>query len=235
MPLNGKMHGGHRERLKDRFLRDGLENFEEHNILELMLFYVIPQRDTNELAHSLLTRFGSLEGVLNADVEALREADGIGEHAALFLNLFSGLMDAYIDDRKQNETITGTKNIIDFAVRKLAFSEMECLIVCFIDNKQTLLNWHYVQEGYIGADTLDTKSLVRMFIGTNTTRAILVRNYLKGKAKFGQTDLKIVKESAVALKRVGVKLADYIVVGSDRKYAALTSTPEVEHYKMFLG
>ena len=96
MSSDGKKHGGHRDRLRERFIRDGLDGFEEHNILEMLLFYPIPQKDTNELAHALLDRFGSLESVFNATPEELMQIDGVGEHTARFLSMFSKTIDARI-------------------------------------------------------------------------------------------------------------------------------------------
>ena len=81
------VHDGHRERLRQRFLRHGLDSFDDHNVLELLLFYCLPRRDTNELAHHLLERFGSLAGVFDARYEELLKTEGIGENAALLLTL----------------------------------------------------------------------------------------------------------------------------------------------------
>ena len=78
-------HAGHRSRMKNRFLKTGLDSFEPHEVLELLLFYAIPKRDTNKIAHDLIENFGSIAGVLNAPYELLIQIDGIGEHAAILL------------------------------------------------------------------------------------------------------------------------------------------------------
>ena len=90
------MHDGHRERLRERFLREGLDSFEDHNILELLLFYVIPRKDTNELAHLLLDRFGSLSAVLEAPYEELKTVPGIGELSASLLCLIPEISRKYL-------------------------------------------------------------------------------------------------------------------------------------------
>lgn len=82
------LHKGHRKRVKEKFHKSGLSVFEEHEVLELILFYAVPQRDTNELAHKLIRKFGSVRNVLEAPYELLMQEDGIGESIALFLNLF---------------------------------------------------------------------------------------------------------------------------------------------------
>lgn len=84
------VHEGHRQRLRDRFLKEGLDGFAPHNVLELLLFYAVPQRDTNELAHRLLARFGSLSGVLDADFDELCQVEGVGANVATLLKLVPG-------------------------------------------------------------------------------------------------------------------------------------------------
>lgn len=227
MPLDGKKHGGHRDRLRERFLRDGLDSFEEHNILELLLFYPIPQKDTNELAHALLDRFGSMEGVFNAGVGQLMQVDGVGEHTALFLSLFSEMTASYIEDRRQNEIIIGMRGITEFVVRKLTYSPTECLLIIFIDNKQCMLNWHYLQEGTVSDDNLDIRTIMRMLMGTNTTHVLLARNYLKGKCSLKKTDLSLASQVSDALRGIGVQLFDYIVVGSNNAVVTLNGNADL--------
>ncbi len=234
MPSAEHMHGGHRSRLRERFIREGLDKFEEHNILELILFYSIPQRDTNELAHSLLNRFGSLEGVFSAQPDELMQMEGVGEHTARFLHLYSDLIEVYLSDRQQNEIIRGNQNIIEFAVRKLAYCGIESLMILFIDNKQSLLSWHLIQEGLVSPEAVDKRSLIRMLMGTQATHVIIAHHYPKGKAKFGKPDQVMIREIAEALRTIGVGIHDYVVVGRDRSYLTVSSSPEAELYRFFL-
>ena len=84
-------HDGHRSRMRERFRREGLNGFADHEALELMLFYAIPQRNVNPLAHALLERFGSFHGVLEASEEELCRVEGVGEYAAVLLHLFAAV------------------------------------------------------------------------------------------------------------------------------------------------
>ena len=85
------VHSGHRQRLKDRFLQNGADGFEKHQLLELLLFYGIPQKDTNPIAHELINRFGSIRGVFEASIEALCEVDGISAHTATLIKLIPAI------------------------------------------------------------------------------------------------------------------------------------------------
>ena len=98
--MDENVHAGHRARLRERFLREGLDGFSEHEVLELLLIYAIPQRDVNPLAHALIARFGSLAGVLEADAAELRQVSGVGENAAVLLSLMPALLGIYSPDPK---------------------------------------------------------------------------------------------------------------------------------------
>lgn len=102
------IHTGHRQRLKERFLKEGLDHFDEHQVLELLLFYCIPRIDTNPLAHALLERFGSLAQVLEAPVEELEKVPGIGSNAATFLSLTTAVGRYYLVNRSIQTVILPT-------------------------------------------------------------------------------------------------------------------------------
>lgn len=93
------LHENHRKRLKERFLEEGLENFQNHNILELLLFYSVPRRDTNALAHELIDKFGSLSAVFDADYDSLLDCKGVSENTAVLLKLIPKLARAYLMDK----------------------------------------------------------------------------------------------------------------------------------------
>lgn len=105
--MNKNPHSGHRARLRDRFRREGydLDHFEPHNILELMLFYCAPQKDTNELAHLLIDEFGSISGVFDAPYEELVKVSGVGEYTATFIKTIPALFRVYETDRLKDEAV----------------------------------------------------------------------------------------------------------------------------------
>ena len=101
------MHKDHRNRLKNRFLAEGLDHFEPHNVLELLLFYGIPQKDTNELAHTLINRFGSLEKVFDAPFQDLLTVPGIKEHSATLIKLIPALARVYsVEKNKSGDALS---------------------------------------------------------------------------------------------------------------------------------
>ena len=94
-------HSGHRKRMRERFLRDGIDSLQDHEVLELLLFYAIPRQDTNELAHRLLTKFRTLSGVFDAPIEELKRVEGIGGTTAVFLKTYPEVFGAIWETRKR--------------------------------------------------------------------------------------------------------------------------------------
>ena len=105
------LHEGHRKRLKQRFINDGLSTFEDHNVLELLLFYSIPRSDTNEIGHKLLKTFGSLSNVFDAPIEELCKVEGIGEHSAVLIKLIPEICNIYSTDKTENIKVINSTNL----------------------------------------------------------------------------------------------------------------------------
>ena len=105
-------HAGHRERMRLRFQKSGLESFQPHEILELLLFYALPRVDTNPIAHDLIAEFHSLSGVLDADIQDLKRINGISENAAIFLKLLPQLCQQYqLDKLREHVALDSTQKL----------------------------------------------------------------------------------------------------------------------------
>ena len=93
------MHENHRDRMRKRFLRDGLDHFEKHEVIEMLLFGLIPRRNTNDIAHRLIDRFGSIAGIIDAPYSEIIKVKGIGEKGAISLKFFSEFIRIYLLDQ----------------------------------------------------------------------------------------------------------------------------------------
>ncbi|MBR5346339.1 MAG: RadC family protein, partial [Deltaproteobacteria bacterium] len=144
-------HGGHRERVRKRFREEGLEHFEDHQVLELLLFYVIPRGDTNVIAHELLKQFGSLSAVLNAPIGELVKVPGIGEQAALFLTLMPQFFRRYQKDlglRESREPVLNSVETVSTYARSLMLGRPEeVFYVLCLDVRCRLLKAVLISEG----------------------------------------------------------------------------------------
>lgn len=135
------IHDGHRERFRARFLQDGLDGFEDHQVLELLLFHVIPRADTNPIAHRLMRRFGTLSAVLEADPKDLASVEGMGDKAAAFLSLIPQVTRRYFHDRvnRDNPPLTSSEAVIGYLVPLMAGRPEEVFYVLCLDSQCRVL------------------------------------------------------------------------------------------------
>ena len=164
------IHEGHRQRLKDRFLREGLDNFDELYVLELLLYYCIPRKDTNPIAHALLDTFGSLTGVLEATVEELERIPGISHNAATFLNLVHQTGRYYQVKRVQTGDILRTIDQCgNYMVPHFYGRENETVFLLCLDAKCKVLGCKLVGEGSVNSANIPIRRVVETALNTNAT------------------------------------------------------------------
>ena len=210
------LHDGHRKRLKAQFLAHG-EDFHDHQLLELLLCYAIPQGDVNELAHALLERFGSLSGVMDALPDALRQVPGVGEHTAVLLKLVPKLAGRYLEDRASLGTILDTtlaaRNYLMPYYRQGGRNEMVYL-VC-MDAKYKVLGCRKLGEGSVNAADITSRKVVEAALACNATCVILAHNHSSGLALPSQADLTTTRRLWGILQSVGVELVDHLIFADD--------------------
>ena len=210
------LHDGHRKRLKAQFLAHG-EDFHDHQLLELLLCYAIPQGDVNELAHMLLGQFGSLAGVLDALPESLQQVPGVGEHTAVLLKLVPKLAGRYFEDRASLGTILDStraaRNFLMPYYRQGGRNEMVYL-VC-MDAKYKVLGCRKLGEGSVNAADITPRRVVEAALACNATCAILSHNHISGLALPSQADLATTRRLWDVLRNVGVELLDHLIFADD--------------------
>ena len=210
------IHDGHRERLKKRFREEGLDSFSEHQILELLLFYIIPRRDTNPIAHGLLERFGSLYQVLEAPVEELEKVEGIGPNAALLLNLITGVARMYMVNRAEKQKILRSIDACgEYLKAFFVGRRVEMVYLLCLDAKCKVLGCRKVGEGSVNSANVPTRRIVEIALGLNATSVVLAHNHPSGVALPSGEDVTTTQRVAAALSAVDVQLVDHIIVADD--------------------
>ena len=207
------LHDGHRDRLRKRYLAEGLDHFTEVQVLELMLFYCIPRKDTNELAHRLLERFGSLSQVLDTRQEDLMQVEGIGENAALFLSLFPAVARYY--DTNQASRVTVLKDVDECGKYLLGYFKNrinETVFLLCLDAKCKVLCCKEVGEGSVNSAGISIRKIVETALGVNATTVVLAHNHPSGLAIPSGEDIQTTRRVAMALDAVEITLADHIIV-----------------------
>lgn len=219
------IHGGHRQRLKDRFLREGLDNFEKHNMLELMLFYSIPQRDTNPIAHELLARFGSISGVFSASVEELCTVDGVSEHTATLIKLIPALWRNVAGEVRKDERYDSLHKLGKLMVQRFSGLTVENILLVLMDN-----SWHIIEivnlgEGSVNQVSMDTRKLVEHAIRTNASMALLAHNHPNGTPIPSPEDMVTTKVVASTFRTIRVEFLEHLLIAGNQ-YEPLLSKME---------
>ncbi len=206
------MHEGHRSRLKNRFLEEGLDGFEDHQILELLLFYAIPRRDTNELAHYLINKYGSLSGVLEADPKDLASTPGLGENSAVLLALIPSLARIYLKDRwGTRPVLNSTAKAGEYVLSLFAGRTYEVFYVICLDAQYNVIYPALVHEGTIDQAPVYPRIIVETALRHKAHSVILAHNHPGGSATPSPQDIEVTKRIQVALEHISISVLDHII------------------------
>ena len=216
------MHSGHRDRVRDRFTADGLDSFADHNILELILFYSVPRRDTNELAHRLLEHFGSIPAVLDASVERLTEVPGITYNTAVLLHLFPAVYKRYELSKHSSGKELGTVAALYDHVSELFIGESEeVLYVVCLDGKNRLICEEKISSGSVNATAVSANRVLDCALRNKAASLVMAHNHPGNDARPSIADIYSTERIEKALGAVSILLQDHIIVGSDGKIASM--------------
>ena len=217
------IHDGHRQRLKDRFLREGLDGFTDIQVLELLLFYVVPRKDTNPIAHELLDRFGSLTRVLDAPVVKLTQVGGVSENGATFLKLVREIERRCALCQEQTVILNTIEDCCDYVTRLFKGKKNETVFLLSLDAKLKLLSCREVGEGSVNYASVPIRRCVEMALEDGATSVILAHNHPSGIAVPSGDDVLTTRRLAAALSTVEIQLVDHIVVADEDSVSMVQS------------
>lgn len=216
MPNPNTMHHGHRKRLKERFLAEGLDNFNEVNALELLLFYCVQRQDTNPLAHRLLNHFGKLANVLEAPYVELMKVEGVTEHVATYLTMINSVGRYYLKNRAADTKILLTTEACgDYLMPYFHSLQKETVFLLCLDAKCKVLACKKVGEGSVNSASISIRRIVETALGANAVSVILAHNHPSGVAVPSAEDIQTTKRLGMALHTVEITLADHLVFADD--------------------
>lgn len=216
------MHGGHRDRLRERYALGGLEALSDHEVLELLLTYSIPRKDVNPLAHQLMSRFGSLSAVMEADIDDLNGISGIGERSGMLLHMVPDLARRYLLDRlTPRPLLTTTEKAGEYASALYIGIKTEMLYLLCLDARCSLRRAVKLAEGSAASVTLDMQKLVGEALRIGTQNAILLHNHPAGSLRPSKEDIELTSQVLKALAMVNIVLLDHIIVSEHGFYSFL--------------
>lgn len=210
------IHQGHRQRLKERFLREGLEHFSDVHVLELLLFYAIPRKDTNPIAHRLLATFGSLSGVLSAEVEDLKKVEGMTESAATLLTIAPQLLQRYVQQSQDmGKILTTTDACGKYLMPHFFLAKEEQAWLLSLDAKCKVLDCRRIHIGSVNTVGVSVRKVVETALRVGASSVVLAHNHTSGIALPSEADKLTTRQLYNALNAVDVLLADHIIVAGD--------------------
>ncbi len=217
---NKNVHEGHRDRLRQRFLDEGLDNFQDHNVLELLLFYSIPRKDTNEEAHNLIDTFGSLSGVFNASYEDLCKVKGIGENSATLIKMMPELFKKYEVDIINNDDVVLNKSelIAKYVSSYFKGLTTEKMYLLCLDSACRVLSFNLISEGVVNATPLNIRTIMEISLKYNASQLILVHNHPSGIVAPSRNDIDATMGIQDLMRKMGMKLSDHIIIGHGDDY-----------------
>lgn len=213
------VHKNHRQRVKERFLEAGLVGMHDHEILELLLFYAIPRRDVNPLAHALMDHFGSLSGVFDASVSELEKVNGMGSNASLLISFCKQVFQKYDVDRKE-QTMQGicldsSERIGEYLQPHFTGLREEMVMLVCVDNCGHVLYCGELGRGSVSGVNLRTRQVVELAMRCHAHAVILAHNHPRGNALPSQQDITLTQMLRQGLRMVEIKLIEHIIFAED--------------------
>lgn len=218
--MTQNLHAGHRQRVKRRYLSEGLDSFADHEVLEMLLFYAIPMKDTNPLAHKLLNEFGSLANLFEADPKDIERRCGINEHASLLISLISALTRRYLQEKQGNHPLlTGSTQAGEYAASLFVGQTYEAFyLICL--NSQNRVNYaSLVQKGTINEAPVYPRIIVETALRHQANAVIFAHNHPGGSLQPSIADRKITEQLIRALQPISISVVDHIIVAGEKYYS----------------
>lgn len=210
------VHEGHRERMRRQMKTSGMDSLSDVQVLEVALYYAIARRDTNEIAHALLRRFGSLSGVLEAPRAELLKIDGVGESAADLLLLFIQMERRHLMDRAGRETILDTTcKCAQYLMPRFIGEQEEVVYLLCLDAKCKALDCSLIHRGAVNMTAISVRKIVKAALDHNATSVVVAHNHPSGLALPSREDRATTLALKAALDAVDVVLVDHVIVADE--------------------
>jgi DNA repair protein RadC len=221
--MEGKLHEGHRQRLKEKYLSNGLEHFSDHEVIELLLFYAIPRKNTNEIAINMINEYGSLAGLCEADPRDICNNCEVSENTAILISLVSSLSGRYIGDKENkynDETLSKPEYAGEYAIKLFYGKHYEHFYLICLNSQNKINHAAVVQKGTLNEVPVYTRIIVELALRHKAHSVILTHNHPGGSLVPSQDDINITNAVKAALDTINIKVNDHIIVAGN-KYISL--------------
>ena len=211
---------GHRQRLKERFLNSKFEKWQDYEILEFALTFIIPQKDTKKTAKQLISKFGNLKQVLNTDMEKLKTIDGIKNQSAFFIAFLKSFAVKYSElEMTEKEKISSPKDALVFLRSVIGSSKDEVFYAIFLNASNKILFYDEINRGVVNKSAVYPRKIVELALVHNATSVIVAHNHPGGGCVPSQNDIIATEAVTKALKTVDISLLDHLIVTDKNHYS----------------
>lgn len=214
------VHDGHRDRMRKRIEENGISSLQEHEILEYLLYAFVPRKDTNEMAHNLLTEFGSLKEVFDASIERLQKVKGISYNMAIFLNSMSGISRQYVSnsggDVVSINTVAKCVELMKPIMSSMVREEIHMLLR---DSTGKLIKRVVVSKGVVNESSCYVRDITDIVLRNEASGIVLVHNHPSGRAKPSNADIQLTEQLYLAMTMIGVAFDDHLIIAKDNYYS----------------
>ncbi len=218
--MTSNVHQGHRLRVKERFLNEGLDSFSDHQILELLLFYCIPMKDTNDLSHALIQEFGTLDKLLEANPKDISQRCKVSENTSILISMIPQLTRRYLKLKSgEKPMLNSSSKAGDYAVALLTGRVYEGFYVICLDSQNRVNHAELVHEGTINEAPVYPRLIVETALRHRANSIILAHNHPGGTLQPSLADVEITKKIITALEPISIKVIDHIIVAGDSYYS----------------
>ena len=225
------VHDGHRDRLKKSFIDHGLDSMNDITALELLLFYAVPRRDTNELAHRLINHFGNLSAVFQASVQELQEVSGVGENTAVLITLLPQMMKkSAVSETHEMKQISNSKDAAAFLIPRFMNEKDEILLMLCMDSKRAVICCCEVGRGVVNGIDVNVRFVVEKAMKVRASSVIIAHNHPSGMALPSREDDLFTKRLYKSLALVGIQLEDHLIV-ANKEYVSVADSGMMQLYR----
>lgn len=206
---------GHRQRIRNAYLKSGVTALPPHNVLELILTYSIPRKDVKDIVYNLFNTFGGeLENIFSADIEELEAVSGAGENTAILIKLFADIMKR-MDSEKGSIVLDNFTVVKEYVSDLMSDLDCESVIVAFVTNSNEVISYKTLAKGDVCLDKIELKEIVEGVVTNNAASIIVAHNYPNDTYNPKDADISFAERIAEMTERLKINLADYITVGTD--------------------
>jgi len=218
--MGENLHQGHRQRVKIRYLKEGLDAFADHQVLEMLLFYSVPRKDTNELAHKMLHEYGSLAGLFEAAPKDIAKKCGVSENTAILVSLIPSLARRYFQGKwGEKPVLSSTTTAGGYAISLFAGRTYECFYVICLDAQNRVNCAELVHEGTINETPVYPRNIVETALRHQANSIILAHNHPGGSLNPSSADIDVTNRIKAAMEPICIKVVDHIIVAGDKFFS----------------